>query len=123
MATDIEKMRVLIPDNEPIYDGNYMFDDTDLETYLDAAGGNALRAAGYAIMAIATSEALISKVIKTQDLSTNGATVAEALRKNAERLFDRADKEDDAKDAFYFNIVDNGYPWPRPELTEFAREW
>lgn len=123
MATDIEKMRVLIPDNEMVYDGNYLFDEADLNAYIDVANGNVLRAAGYAIMAIATSEALISKVIKTQDLSTNGAAVAEALRKNAERLFDRADKEDDAKDAFYFDIVDYGYPWSRPELTEFSKEW
>ena len=123
MASEIEKMRVLIPDNEQVFDGDYLFADADLETYIEVAGGNVLRAAGFAIMAIAASEAMISKVIKTQDLSTNGAQVAEALRKNAEALFKRADEEDSAADAFYMDIIDYGYPWTRPELTEFAREW
>ena len=123
MATDIEKMRVLIPDAEQIYDNDYLFDDDDLQTYLEVANGNPLRAAGYAVMAIATSEAIISKVIRTQDLQTNGATLAEALRKQAELLFKRADDDEAKADGFYMNIVDYDGVWPRPELTEFATGW
>lgn len=119
MATDIEKLRVLIPDNEQIFDGNYLFTDGDLTTYMEI-GVNVYRAAGLAMIAIANSEAMISKVIKTQDLMTNGAQVADAFRRNAQIMFDRADKEDDEANGFYVDIVDGfAGPWPKPELTEW----
>lgn len=118
MATDIQKMRVLIPDNEQIFDGDYLFSDNDLNAYLEVANNSVLRAASYAVLAIATSEAIISKIIKTQDLSTNGAAVADALRLTAKQLADRADKEDELAGEFYLNIVDYGVGQNRPELTE-----
>ena len=119
MATPTAQMRVLIPDNEQIFDGDYLFSDPELETYLEVANGNVLRASAYAINAIATSEAMISKVIKTQDLSTNGAAVADALRLTAKQLLDRADAEDKMADAFYMQIIDYN-PHPAvPELTEW----
>ena len=119
MATDIQKMRALIPDNEQIFDGDYLFSDNDLSAYLEVANNSVLRAASYAVLAIATSEAIISKIIKTQDLSTNGAAVADALRLTAKQLADRADKEDDLAGEFYLNFVDYGYGTTRPELTEW----
>lgn len=118
MATDIQKLRILIPDGEQIYDGDYLFSDADLTILVETARGSVLRAAGYAKIAIGDSEALISKVIQTQDLRTNGAAVAEAFRKSGEALLKRADEEDQLDNGFYFNIVffDPGHP---PELTEF----
>ena len=83
MATNIQKMRALIPDNEQIFDGDYLFSDNDLNAYLEVANNSVLRAASYAVLAIANSEAIISKIIKTQDLSTNGAAVADALARLA----------------------------------------
>ena len=71
MATDIQKMRVLIPDNEQIFDGDYLFSDNDLNAYLEVANNSVLRAASYAVLAIATSEAMISKVIKKNDILRN----------------------------------------------------
>lgn len=119
MATDIEKVRVLIPDNEQIFDGDYLFSDNDLNAYLEVANNSVLRAASYAVLAIANSEAIISKIIKTQDLSTNGAAVADALRLTAKQLADRADKEDELAGEFYLNVVDYGVGTTRPELTEW----
>jgi hypothetical protein len=118
MATDIEKMRILIPDTEAVFEGQTLFTDTELTSYVEIGGGSVLRGAAYAMIAIANSEAMISKVIKTQDLATDGAKVAEAFRKNAEVLLARADKEDDLANSFYIDIIDNGYPYP-PELTEW----
>lgn len=118
MATEIEKVRVLIPDTEAVFNGATLFSDTEIDTYLEVAGGSVLRAAGFALMAISTSEAMISKVIKTQDLGTDGAKVAEAMRKNAEAYFARADAELIAADSFYIAIHDPGIPYP-PELTEW----
>jgi hypothetical protein len=121
MATDVEKMRILIPDSETVFDGTTLFTDDELTNYVEVANGSVLRGAGYAMLAISNSEAMISKVIKTQDLMTNGAQVAEAMRKNAQVLFDRADKEDEMAGEFYIDIVDGfGGPWRNPELTEWA---
>ena len=63
------------------------------------------------------SEALISKVIKTEDLQTDGAKVAMALRAVARDLDDSADNDDDREGAEGFDIVPF-YPrppsrWPR----------
>lgn len=120
-ATDAQLgiMRVLIPDTEEVFDGETLFEDKDLQNYFTAGGGSVLRAAGLAVLAISNSEALISKVIGTQDLQTDGAKVAEAMRKNAQLLFDRADAEEAQADSFYFNVVDYGGTWERPELTEW----
>lgn len=121
MATDIEKVRILIPDNEEVYDGEYLFSDDDITAYLEVAGDSVLRAAGYALLAVSTSEAIISKVIRTQDLQTDGAKVAEAMRKNAEKLFERADKEDELANGYFFEIVNysDGWSSDNPELTEW----
>ena len=48
-----------------------------------------------ALDAIATSEALISKAIRTQVLSTDGPKTADALRKHAATLRAEADRDDE----------------------------
>jgi len=74
------------------------------------------RAAADALDAIATSEALISKVIRTQDLSTNGPQTADALRKHAQVLRDQADEWDD--DGSFFGVAEfTPYP-PGSEAAE-----
>lgn len=57
--------------------------------------GPILRAAADALDAIATSEALVSKVMQTGDgLQTDGAKVANSLRTRADSLRRQADRED-----------------------------
>lgn len=121
MAGTVEQVRILIPDTEAVFDGETLFSDADIDNYLALTSGNALRAAGFAVLAIANSEALISKIIKTQDLSTNGAAVADALRNNAKVLFDRADRDEKITESFYIDTVDyaEGWNYERPELTEW----
>ena len=119
-ANNVSFIRSLIPDSEPVYDGTTLFTDAEIGHYYSIGRGNVLRAAGYAVLAIASSEAIISKVIKTQDLQTDGAKLAEALRKNADTLFARANAEDTLNFGFYSEIVDFHQGWgsERPELTE-----
>ena len=120
---DIKALRVLIPDAEPLFgaaEDEYLFTDDELETFLTVGRGSVLRAAGYAKITIGDSEALISKVIRTQDLQTNGALVAESFRKSGQLYMERADAEDIANGEFYIDIVDyspNGIAVP--ELTEW----
>lgn len=59
------------------------------------------RAAADALDAIATSEVLTSKKIRTQDLSTDGPAVAAELRKQAATLRGKADQADAEADSFF----------------------
>ncbi|MGP9528149.1 hypothetical protein [Glutamicibacter sp. AOP5-A2-18] len=107
--TPIKYVRVLIADmaTPPL------IDDQTLQTYLEMQGWEdgarwaVYRAAADALEAIAVSEVLVSKVIRTQDLSTDGAKVADALRKLAETLRSRADDEDPDFGGV-FEIIDTG---------------
>jgi len=129
MATEdqIRITRVLIPDTEEVFgvgEDETLFSDDDIADFISAGGNSVLRAAGLACLAIGTSEALISKKIRTQDLQTDGPAVADAMQKKAALLFKRADDEASAIDASYFDIIDFGEGWgDTPELTEWTWVW
>jgi hypothetical protein len=104
------QVRLLIADTDP---ASMILEDPQVEGFLAINAGSVRRAAADALDAIADSEVLVSKVIKTQDLSTDGAKTADALRVHADRLRDQAEDDD-----FCFEIVNfDPYPWP-PEWTE-----
>lgn len=99
-----------------------VFTDGEISAFLTLEGGSVKRAAAQAIDTNATNEALASKVLRTQDLSTDGAKVAAAMREHADRLRAQADREDAADDEGFFQIVpmaDGGSYGP--ELTQ--RRW
>lgn len=105
--SDIGMVRLLIPDTDP---GAQLFDDDDLQSFLDLEGGDVRYAAAQALDVAASSEVMVSKVIKTQDLSTDGTKVSADLRARAESLRDQTDGR-------LFEVIDfEPYPW-RPELT------
>lgn len=97
--------------------------DDQLSAYLAMNNDNVLRAAADALETAATSESLISKKIRTQDLSTDGPAVATDLRKQAASLRARADAAD-ATDPEIIE-VDSGFevipmfPARRGELEEW----
>jgi hypothetical protein len=62
---------------------------------VDAPVAAVQRAAADALDTIASSEALVSKKIRSQDLSTDGPAVAAALRAHAAQLRVLADTADD----------------------------
>ena len=112
-ASIIKRIRVLIPDAEPIYgDGGdeHLFTDEDLESYYVEGFENAKCAAGLAKMAIGASEALILKVIKNYETSTNGAALMREWTAAGEKLYDfgLAEIADADADAGIFEIV---YPY------------
>lgn len=94
--TPIKHVRVLIADmgTPPLIDDQTLQTYLELQGWEDGARWAVKRAAADALEAIAVSEVLVSKVIRTQDLSTDGAKVAEALRKVASGLREQADDED-----------------------------
>lgn len=129
MATEPKDLvRILIPDNEAVFGDakdEYLFEDADIEKFLEIANGSILRAAGLAMIAVGNSEALISKVIQTQDLKTDGSKLQSQWRESGQAMFDRADKEDAQNAAGYFDIIDYGEGWgsDRAELTEHGFVW
>lgn len=113
-ADNVATVRLLISDNatDPV------FADTEVEAFLALEGDNVKRAAAQALDVIASDEALTSKVIRTQDLATDGPKTAAALREHATRLRAQADRAEDLADEGYFEIVDVVGSPTFPELTE-----
>jgi hypothetical protein len=117
--TPLRLVRLLLNDVDP---HEPVFTNDEIMAFLALERGSVKRAAALAIDTNASNEALASKVLKTQDLSTDGAKVADALRAHAKALRASADRDDalDDTNAGWFEVV----PDPaqaahaRPELTE-----
>lgn len=102
-STAIGQVRLLIPDTEQIGDTPaYLFSDPQIQALLTLYSNNVKRAAAQAKSVLATSEALINKVIKTYDFQTDGAKLGAELRAQAAELRAEADRDDidDASDTF-----------------------
>lgn len=124
-TTPVGKVRALIPDIEEVDwedtgEVSYLFSDEHISAFIslhDEDSPGLHRAAADAVEALATSEAMISKVIKTEDLQTDGAKVANALLVRARQLREEADREEAKDDQSAFDIVDfTPLPrifWPR----------
>lgn len=118
MATDAELVRFLLNDVRLEDVTGNVFSDEEIAGYLALEGGNVKLAAAQAIDTIADNEALASKVLKSQDLSTDGAKIAEALRKRATALRAQAAAETDAsEDGAFFQFDAVNGPGNGPELT------
>ena len=114
MAVDyhskIGQVRVLIPDLEEVdWDdsgtSSYLFEDPQLEALLELNDGRVRLAAADAVEAVAFSEALISKVIATEDLQTDGPKVASAMLAKARQLRDADDRDRRDKVNDHFGLV------------------
>lgn len=99
-----------------------IFTDAQWSGFLAANGGDARRAAAQALETIAASEVLVSKVIRTQDLTTDGAKVSAELRALAASL--RAQADDGygnggvTTDDDFFVVDFEPYTWPAHERAE-----
>ena len=112
-ATAIGQVRLLIPDTEQLdnpatstVDATYIFDDHQIQAFLSLYANSVKRAAAQAKLVLATSETLISKVIRTDDLQTDGAKLGAELRAQAKELQEQAEKEELYDSYEDFEIVD-----------------
>lgn len=99
-TSDVGYVRLTIGDT--IVDpAGQVFTDAEIGAFLKREGGP-LSAAARALDIIADSEARLSKAIRTQDLATDGAKVADSMRKHAASLRAQAkaagEGVDDAED-------------------------
>lgn len=111
-AQTVRQVRLIIADVDP--DRQVLTDD-DVIGFLTLEGESVKLAAAAALEAIATSETLVGKVIRTQDLSTDGAKVAADLRAHAASLRAQVAAVDADGDDDGFSVV--GFGHHRPELT------
>lgn len=116
-STDRGKVRALVPDVEQVdFTGEgvpeYLFSDVHIDALLATARGfgsaRIYRAAALALRAVAVSEGLIQKVIKTEDLQTDGAKLTAALLVGAKGLEEEAARQEEDEDdgSYGFTIVD-----------------
>lgn len=104
MAIDFQspegQVRLLIADLD---ETDLILADDIIGGYLTLNDGSVKLAAADSLDAIATSEVLLAKKIRTQDLSTDGPAVAAELRGQAARLRARAEEETGA--GSFFDII------------------
>jgi hypothetical protein len=91
-TTPVGQVRLLIAD---VDEDHLLLSDDQITGYLAIESGRVKRAAGKTLEAIATSEVLISKRIRTLDLQTDGPGVAAELRALAKQLRDEDDQDGD----------------------------
>lgn len=117
-TTDAGRVRLLLND---VDETALVFSDNEITAFLALEGDNVKRAAAQAIDTNADNEALASKVLRSQDVQTDGAKVADALRKRATALREQADREEgDSGDAVEFlDMTGSAYP----ELTARPAGW
>lgn len=101
-TTPLGQVRLLTADLDPAAP---LLTDEMLQGYLALHQDNPYRAAADALDAMATSEVLLSKKIRTQDISTDGPAVAAELRKQAAYLRGKADTADALLQQGYFEVI------------------
>lgn len=114
----VSRVRLLINDVA----SPWVFQDVEIQVFLDLEGGVLKRAAALAIESNADNELLASKVITTKDVQTDGAKIQAALLARAKLLRGQADQEEtDAEvDEGSFTLVNPVRRRCRPpELTEW----
>lgn len=95
LSSNRNRVRLLIQDtdsNDPI------FQVDEIDAFLSIEGDNVKRAAALAYETIASRQALVLKVIKTLDLTTNGKATAEGLLLTA-KLWRQQAADEEANEA------------------------
>lgn len=116
VSTLAGRVRLLLNDT----DDPWVFTNGEIAAFLTLESANVKRAAAQAIDTNASNETLASKVLQTQDVTTDGAKLADALRKHAAELRAQADREEERSGDFAFFDLVNGSSYRPPELTEWS---
>jgi hypothetical protein len=102
-TTTVGQVRLLAADADEALP---LLSDAQYTALLTMEGSNLRLAAAQALDIMASSEALVSKKIRTQDLQTDGPAVAAELRARAESLRAQAADVDADGAVFAFDIAD-----------------
>lgn len=100
LGTETGQVRLLISDTFISDPERLIFNDAEIEAFLNLAKSKVKLAAAYALETMASNEAMVSKKIQTSDgLNTDGPAVAKELRDRAAGL--RKELEDEESQANY----------------------
>lgn len=91
VSTPVGQVRLLITDMDPARP--IFADDSAIQTFLTMNDMDVRLAAAQALDVMATNEAMTLKVITNMDLSTDGASVARAIREHARVLREQVENE------------------------------
>lgn len=101
-----DQVRLLINDVGGASGTDFIFSDTEIDTYLELRGGSVFRAAATALRTIAANEVMTAKVITFMDVKTDGAKVSDALIKAAAEFEATADEGEDSDFDIAYAAVD-----------------
>jgi hypothetical protein len=102
-ATDAGKVRLIIKDTDTADTAKQIFQDAEIDAFLELQDGDVKLAAAEALDTIASSQTLTLKKLKLGDIGTDGPAVAASLRNHAASLRAQVADSGDA-----FAIVDLG---------------
>lgn len=102
LTTDAGKVRLLISD---VDEDNHVFDDAEIDVFLDLTGDVVLLAAALALETVAANEVLILKYVRSRGLDLDGPSVGRELRQQAKQWRDQAAADAEADDEYTFDIV------------------
>ncbi len=102
-TTDLGMVRTLVTDLDEAFP---FFTDAQLTAFLMLEASNVRLAAATALETLASSEAMVSKKIRTNDLQTDGPAVAKELRERATALREQAAGYGADGSVFAFDVVD-----------------
>lgn len=107
-ATNIGTIRMIIQDKDV---EQLLFSDADLTALLALNGNDVRLTAAAALDIMASNQAMILKVIRLLDLSTDGAAVARALREHASQLRQDVTETDSVEGGLfdYADMVTNAF--------------
>lgn len=120
-TTTVGAIRLIVSDVDV---ASPLFTDAEIGAFYAMSGSNVRLGAAQAYEAIAGNELLVSKVIRTLDLQTDGAKVATEFRALAKSLRDQADNYDPDGNLFGMGVIDyrpDRWLFPEHEATE--PEW
>lgn len=122
-TTAAGQVRLLITDTSDDAEVQ-LFTDEEIAVFLVLEGDVVFRAAALALETIAVDQALVLKVIRTLDVQTDGAKVADSLLKRAKALRERADDDepDDDDDFGVAEFVDDVFAGRERLVKQLARE-
>ena len=105
---EIAAVRIMIPDAEAVYgpaSNEYLFTDDEIKLFLTVGQGNAMWAAGLAMIAVGNSEAMVGKVIRNYETETDASKLQREWRMAGDALV-KAGREEVARgEVGIFEIV------------------
>ena len=115
LAELVDDVRLLISDLDT---ANQLFTDDEIQRFLALRQHDPTLAAATALRAIAGNEAQLLKVMRLQDIQTDGAALSRELRQLADAFERQADEDEDLTIAEY----SGGFAWRQRLFNERLRQ-